>query len=87
MAPLWQPWPIHRTTDVHPYVTLWRCDSALRPQRERSRSQQAMIAWRQTAGASAAGQGRKPAEPVARSASLDGRPRAGRLAQAIMAKR
>jgi hypothetical protein len=30
-----------------------------------------MIAWRQNAGTSAGGQGRKPAEPGARSASLD----------------
>ena len=37
-----------------------------------SRAQQAMIAWRQRAGSPAAGQGHKPAEPVARSASLDG---------------
>jgi hypothetical protein len=31
-----------------------------------------MIAWRQETGSSAAGQSRKPAEPVAQSASLDG---------------
>jgi hypothetical protein len=31
-----------------------------------------MIAWRQSAGQRQAGQGRKPAEPVARNASLDG---------------
>jgi len=42
-----------------------------RPWRGCSRAQQAMIAWQQKAGSSAAGQGRKPAEPVARSASLD----------------
>jgi hypothetical protein len=40
----------------------------------RSRAQQAMIAWRQRAGPSERSQGRKPAEPVARSASLDGAP-------------
>jgi hypothetical protein len=45
--------------------------SAIGLQSERLRSRQAMIAWRQSAGLSAGGQGRKPAEPVARSASLD----------------
>jgi hypothetical protein len=40
--------------------------------RERPRSREAMIAWRQRAGRPRAGQGRKPAEPGARSASLDG---------------
>jgi hypothetical protein len=45
-----------------------------------------MIAWRQNAGSSAAGQGRKPAEPVARSASLDRMPHEpATLAQAIAA--
>jgi hypothetical protein len=46
--------------------------SAIGLQSERLRSRQAMIAWRQSAGSSAGGQGRKPAEPGARSASLDG---------------
>jgi hypothetical protein len=40
--------------------------------REQCRSREAMIAWRQSAGRVQAGQGRKPAEPVARSASPDG---------------
>ena len=40
------------------HVTLQRCDLARRQQRERSRSQQLMIAWRQRAGSSAASQGR-----------------------------
>ena len=40
-------------------------------QSERLRSQQAMIAWQQRAGPWADGQGRKPAEPGARTASLD----------------
>ncbi|MCW2024812.1 UNVERIFIED_ORG: hypothetical protein M2179_006780 [Bradyrhizobium japonicum] len=54
------------------HVPLQRCDLALSLQLERNRAQQAMIAWRQRAGPAVRGQGRKPAEPVARSASLDG---------------
>jgi len=50
---------------------------ALLQQSERLRSQRALIAWRQNAGSSAGGQGRKPTEPVARSASLDRLTRAG----------
>ena len=52
-------------------VTLQCCDFAFPLRIGRSRAQQALIAWRQNAGTSAGGQGRKPAEPVARSASLD----------------
>jgi len=56
------------------YVTPQRCDLALLVQLERNRSQQAMIAWQQRAGPAEHSQGRKPAEPVAHSASLDGAP-------------
>jgi len=41
-------------------------------ERERSRSRDAVSDWQQRAGPALAGQGRKPAEPGARSASLDG---------------
>jgi len=56
------------------HITLPCSDLALPLQRERNRSQQAMIAWQQRAGPAEHSQGRKPAEPVARSASLDGAP-------------
>ena len=56
------------------HITLQCCDLALPLQLGRNRAQQAMIAWRQRAGPAERSQGRKPAEPVARSASLDGAP-------------
>jgi len=56
------------------HITLRCSDLALRLPRERNRAEQAMIAWQQRAGPSERSQGRKPAEPVARSASLDGAP-------------
>ncbi len=49
-----------------------RLRSPLASQRERCRSRQVMIVWRQRAGPAAAGQGCQPAEPGASSASLDG---------------
>lgn len=54
------------------HITLRCSDLALRLPRERNRAEQAMIAWQQRAGPSERSQGRKPAEPGARSASLDG---------------
>jgi phosphogluconate dehydratase len=56
------------------HITLRCSDLTLRLRRERDRVEQAMIAWQQRAGPSERSQGRKPAEPVARSASLDGAP-------------
>lgn len=56
------------------HITLPCSDLALPLQRERYRSQQALIAWQQRAGPAEHRQGRKPAEPVAHSASLDGAP-------------
>ena len=53
------------------HITLPCSDLALSLQREHYRSQQALIAWQQRAGPAEPSQGRKPAEPVARSASLD----------------
>ena len=56
------------------HITLPCSDLALPLQCERNRSQQAMIAWQQRAGPAEHRQGRKPAEPVAHSASLDRAP-------------
>jgi len=42
--------------------------------RRQALAQRAMMAWRQRAGPAERSQGREPAEPVARSASLDGAP-------------
>jgi hypothetical protein len=56
------------------HITLPCSDLAFPLQLERNRSQQAMIAWQQRAGPAEHSQGRKSAEPVARSASLDGAP-------------
>jgi hypothetical protein len=67
------------------YVTPQRCDLALLVQLERNRSQQAMIAWQQRAGPAEHSQGRKPAEPVAHRASLDGAPLVRHGSHAIMA--
>jgi hypothetical protein len=72
MAPLWQACPIHRTADV--YATSRYSAAVLHAgQRwERLHSQQALIAWRQSAGSSAAGQGRSRRSRARVSASLDG---------------
>ena len=56
------------------HVPPWCCDLALPRQLERNCARQAMIAWQHRAGPTERSQGRKPAEPVARSASLDGAP-------------
>jgi hypothetical protein len=56
------------------HITLQRRDLALPLQLERICAQQAMNAWQQRAGPAEHSQGRKPAEPVAHSASLDGAP-------------
>ena len=61
--------PQNRRSPRH--ITLPCSDLALSLQREHYRSQQALIAWQQRAGPAEPSQGRKPAEPVARSASLD----------------